>query len=236
MKERPILFSGPMVRAILEGRKTQTRRVVKCDLYDIERLATPGEWNDGRAHPKMIPYENWGEKRGCGLFVSTTGTIFAMPCPFGKPGDRLWVREAWETCAIYDSYSPSQIDSGAALLWIADNSKRINGPENWGKIRPSIFMPQWASRITLEITGIRVERLQDITEEDAIAEGVGHGFQMNAGWPDYQHINKSGICELTQDTAWASFSTLWDSIKGKKHPWASNPWVWVINFKDVRRD
>jgi len=95
---------------------------------------------------------------------------------------------------------------------------------------PSIHMFRWASRITLEVVSVRVERLQEISEEDAKAEGVGHGFQLNGGWPDYQHI-KGGVCELTQDTARMSFATLWDSINGKKHPWESNPWVWVVEFR-----
>lgn len=221
MKNRPILFSGPMVRAILGGRKTQTRRVVKCDLYDIERLAEPSEWNAGRANPNMIPYENWGRKQGCGLFVSTDGTIFAMPCHYGAPGDRLWVRETWKTCAVYDSYAPSQIDSGAALLWLADNSKRINGPEDWGKVRPSIYMTKWASRIVLEITEIRVEPLQDISRADAKAEGF---------WPS-EYNGLESFDGIPYGNANLAFKACWEKINGKKHPWSSNPLVWVVEFK-----
>lgn len=90
-------------------------------------------------------------------------------------------------------------------------------------------MPRSSSRIILKVTGVRVERLQEITEEDAIAEGVGHGFRMNAGWPDYQHIQPNGICELTQDTASMSFASLWESIHGPG-AWERDPWLWVIQF------
>jgi hypothetical protein len=161
MQEKPILFSGPMIRAILDGTKTQSRRVIKPQ-PDVDcRLSRLG---DTDLWTYTLCDREWR-------------------CPYGIPGD----------ISVYR-------------------------------------MPRWASRINLEITDARVERLNDITEEDCIAEGVGHGFQMNAGYPDYQHI-KNGACELTQDTAYASFWSLWDSINGKKHPWSSNPWVWVVVFK-----
>jgi hypothetical protein len=148
MKERPILFSAPMVRAILDGRKTQTRRVIK------EKLM-----------------------RGEGAHVNN--------CQYGKPGDRLWVRETF----CYHDYL-------ARYLYKADGVTGV-------KWKPSIFMPRIASRIMLEITGIRVERLQDISEEDAIAEG----------WP--------------KSSDW--YRSLWESINGQGS-WVLNPWVWVIEF------
>ena len=125
-------------------------------------------------------------------------------CPYGILGDRLWVREIW--ARVKD-----RGDNGLGIVYRATTERKIR------KWKPSIFMPYHCRRINLEITNIRVERVQDISEEDAIAEGIGHGFQMNAGWPDYRHI-RNGICDLTQDTARMSFATLWDSINAKPKP------------------
>lgn len=208
MKERPIIFNAPMVRAILDGRKTQARRVVKCKVYDIERLAHPQEWNAGRADDRMVPYEEWGQKRGCGLFESTTGTIFAMPCPYGKPGDRLWVRE---TIWLYP-------DRKEIAGYVADCGNKFEG---YARKVPSIFMPRWASRIILEITEIRVERLQDITHQDAWREGIN--LPAYAPVLDTKYPSPTDKCK-----------ELWDSINAKKHPWSSNPWVWVISFKRIQ--
>jgi len=181
-----------MVRAILDGRKTQTRRVVKPDLQradDIEPHASyAGEWT---------PWID-GERRS------------TIECPYGVPGDRLYVKEAWRTCAAYDSFAPSQIDSGAAVKWLSDDDKRLNGPEEWGRYRHARFMPRWASRITLEITDVRVERLQEIGEEDAIAEGVAF-----TPWAEFPPIE--------------AFKMLWNAIT--HHPWNANPWVWAISFR-----
>jgi hypothetical protein len=183
--ERPILFTTPMVQSILDGRKTQTRRVMKIQ-------------PDGRGtRCTNVYFEDWHGRE--------------LKCPYGKIGDVLWVRETW-----------SKTDSGH-IIYRATN-KGFN--PIW---KPSIFMPKEACRIRLEITNIRVERLQDISEEDAIAEGIGAGFQMNAGWPDYQHI-KNGVCSLTQDTAEMSYASLWESINGNGS-WSKNPWVWVIEFR-----
>ena len=146
-KERPIIFSGPMIRAILEGRKTQTRRIVKPNCLS-----------------KLSPY--------------------------GRTGDRLWVRETW-------GHNPE----GPGYVYRSDGDfdMKFHG-DRW---RPSIHMPRWASRITLEVTGVRVERLQDINEEDALAEGVEHAFR-----------------------------SLWESINGPGS-WDANPWVWVVEFRRV---
>lgn len=181
MSERPILFSGPMVKAILEGRKTMTRRVVKPQPIDVVK-------NKGLEN-------SWCAVRLNGAFPAV--------CPYGQVGDRLWVRETWYV-ENNDDYYPYYKASE-------------EHPEIFPKWRPSIFMPRWASRITLEITGVRVEKLQEITEEDAMKEGVN--WQDTAG--------------LARFTAKKLFMTLWDSINGKKYPWASNPWVWVIAFKKL---
>lgn len=164
MKERPILFSGPMVRAILDGRKTQTRRVVK---------------------PRQGMLDDW------------TG----LPCPYGKPGDRLWVRE---TCYFEQPH-------GEVIYRADPGSEKALDPEFTGlRWRPSIHMPRWASRITLEIVNVRVERLQDIRVDDARAEGV------TAKWPVH------------------GFRNLWQSINGFGS-WDANPWVWVVEFRNMER-
>ena len=167
MKERPIIFKGEMVKAILDGRKTQTRRVVK----NVEDLT--------------VFFRD--DKFGC-----------PFKCPYGKPGDRLWVRETW---------ADVNTSEGPAICYRADGDVQII----W---RSSIYMPRWASRITLKILDIRVERLQDISEKDAIAEGIQPS--------DYAKPK-------------AAFMRLWDSINAKKpgKSWKDNPWVWVIEFSRV---
>lgn len=189
MKERPILFSGPMVRAILEGRKTQTRRIVR-----------------GAAL-------RWLEDDGfTPEFVSDPDNRL---CPHGKPGDRLWVRETWaimsksRQSAWKGEAIPKHLMEGVELVYRADEDY---GP---GIYRPSIHMPRWASRIDLEITDIRVERLQDITEEDAMAEGA---YKSPA----------AGNYRM-------GFGEIWESINGSGS-WTKNPWVWVIEFKRVGDD
>lgn len=196
MKERPILFSGPMVRAILEGRKTMTRKVVKLPLSPNHL----GQWE-----PTTIGGTGITDSRG--YVVPEMGVIWhtrtgqVIGCPYGQPGDNLWVRETWADLRPYNgiAYRADVSKTGIITKW-----------------KPSIFMPRWASRITLEITGVRVERVQEIGYEDILREGI----RMNN-----PHIIYSGYQE--------SFKQLWDSINGKKYPWVSNPWVWVISFKRI---
>jgi hypothetical protein len=211
MKECPILFSAPMVRALLAGTKTQTRRVIKDDLDDEERLHV------GMYCPTVIDrhgYEQPGEE----VFGAwTTDGDWAMKCPYGKPGDLLWVREAWHAPVNFDGVPPPiQYEA------IGDGSDET-GIE-WGKGRPSIFMLRWASRILLEVTDVRVQRLQDISEEDAIAEGIGlnHGA---AG------VKLTGGDQLP--VAIAMYRDLWESINGADS-WAANPWVWAVSFKRIK--
>lgn len=194
MTERPILFSAPMVRAILDGTKTQTRRVVKpAHKAWIEMPVTHqlGEW----------------DKR---------------PLPYGKTGDRLWVRETWAAPHSEDARPPRAIQCDQMRIHYAASEDR--GGLLW---RPSIHMPRWASRITLEVTGVRVERLQDISEADAIAEGI-EPTMPNPGhwnWRDY-------LIEGGQTHAVLSYKTLWESINGPGS-WDLNPLVWVVEFKRV---
>lgn len=182
-KERPILFDGDMVRAILEGRKTQTRRIVKA-------------WKDD----------------GLPSFVS--GAMEAY-CPHGEQGDRLWVRETWAVRPLHDDLPPRDIPPGEKVYYTATPEL---GLLNCEKRRPSIHMPRWASRITLEVKDVRVERLQDINEEDAKAEGVWHKSEDLENGMTYNYRTL--------------FAELWESIYGKGS-WYKNPWVWVIEFEQI---
>jgi hypothetical protein len=202
---KPILFSPPMVRAIQDGRKTQTRRVFK-EAKPSWRLMTPEEWK--------APTPNRPAIGGCPqakdgypamFWTGTTGMSY--PCPYGKPGDKLWVRESWAALKNWDMYKPREIVEGSEIYYQVDPPTHSAG--KLGKWRSSRFMPRWASRITLEITDIRVERVQDISEADALAEGV-----------------------TSQVKHSAAFADLWDSLNAKRgYGWEANPWVWVITFK-----
>lgn len=221
MTERPILFSGSMVRAILAGEKTQTRRLVK---YHDGGLAYPREdchWrvaSDGLWHP-CVDFLGRGISDPIGEGIA---------CKFGAPGDRLWVRETWAPVDFLDRgyvlYDPIAIGYRADHAAISHEFGNVHSLDvtNWGwdKVnwRPSIFMPRWASRIMLEVVDVRVERLQDITEEDAEAEGVTAAPFCKAG-------RSAGLEHIE------SFELLWDSINGERAPWASNPWVWRVEFE-----
>jgi len=244
-KERPIIFSAEMVRAILEGRKTQTRRPIKPQ------------------PPNAKDQQVWPNKDGGWSYWINDSVWQDIKCPYGRRGDRLWVRETWRVSSESNYYP-----IGKKRLWIeykagvkigfrqcidtfsvSDNeiSKRAWGKYKAGTWRPPFHMPRWASRITLEITEVRVERAQDITEKDAIAEGA---FEINDN--------------LKQDAARAAlaankttvgpidyFRELWDSIYTKmKHQesdmgrfsvdstrclWDQNPWVWVICFSMLEK-
>ena len=211
VKERPILFSAPMVRAILDGRKTQTRRIVKPQPPGSCRYEING--NQDKAY---CVFDDAGLPGGIGFCPPTARSKdHLLPCPYGKPGDRLWVRETWQQVTQdVATVKPIDVlrDCKQGVCYAADGERC---PITYGQVklrwRPSIFMRRWASRITLEITGVRVERLQDISEEDAIAEGV-----QCAGVPS----------SLTNRGA---FAKLWESINGPDS-WAANPWVWVVEF------
>ncbi|NBK32428.1 hypothetical protein [Pseudomonas aeruginosa] len=221
MKERPILFTGPMVRAIIEGRKTVTRRVMKYQPHE-DASVTVGNYNvtvvdrHGEQQPGPEAFGAWWSdgERGC-------------ICPHGEPGDRLWVREAWAADAQVDAIAPSDLSQGEPIWYPADLSVRQTGCSmiSKGRVRPSIHMPRWASRILLEITAVRVERLQDISEEQALAEGV-RGEQCDHARQACADIGCWG------DTAKGAFGFLWESLNGEGS-WAANPLVWVVEFKRV---
>lgn len=202
---KPIIFNTEMVRAILEGRKTQTRRIVKVQPDGVTKNGEPYIFN-GNNHP----------------VVSFRG-IDEIKCPYGKAGHQLWVRETWREDAIQYEHAKTQIS------YKADSQLLINGKPLNFKWKPSIHMPKWASRITLEITDIRVERVQEITEDDSKAEGIIDGGCGNCGNSSFP--NPCG-CSNPEPLYQDAFIYLWNSINEKRgYGWDKNPWVWVVSFK-----
>ncbi|AWL29364.1 hypothetical protein DJ533_12680 [Acinetobacter defluvii] len=221
MKERPILFSAPMVTAILESRKTQTRRVINPQ-------------PEGKTLQSNLDGK-WLSKKFNGLLLPKIEDL-PIHCPYGKIGDHLWVRETWSTVNLYGeialaykadcevtrvvenesfqdedgliNYDDPRLEKYSFAAWADDLLEGKEG--NW---KPSIHMPRWASRILLEITNIRVERLQDISESDCLKEGVGS--------------------PILRDCKKPKFMQLWEAINGADS-WAANPWVWVVEFKVVK--
>lgn len=208
MADRPILFSAPMIRAILEGRKSQTRRIITH------------EWRHG-----FVSRRRFDRASGNGDFVchsdvysETEGRpVWFYSWANGRwldvafcPGDRLWVRENFRALTHYDHLPPREIPPGSDLQYQASE-----GISPWvSKLRPAMFMPRWASRITLIVEAVRVERLQEISEADALAEGV----TLEENDPP--------------DTARAAFYRLWESINGPG-AWDTNPWVTAITFRPI---
>jgi hypothetical protein len=225
VSERPILFSGRMVRAILAGRKTQTRRVVNPQPPKDAALVRLHPVDD--TVPELAGKVTW--------FIPEAGDLWpcnredAIACRYGQPGDRLWVREAFRLRADQDSKPPSQDWWKSGAWYEADGtSAQPSGCAGGaGKLRPSIHMPRWASRITLDVTGVRIERLQDITPEDAKAEGV----DVQECACDVCRMT-STICTADQGVYIETFRELWDSVNGKREgcSWGDNPWLWVVEF------
>lgn len=197
MKERPILFSAAEVRALLAGRKTQTRRAVKwpswLDPADIECLHVPALNSDQRI----------------GLF-SDGKPSKSFGCPYGQPGDTLWVRETW-------AHDLAELEAVYRATWECRRDYPgvpcEHGPDRW---RSPMHMPRWASRISLRVTSIRVERLQEIGKTDAIEEG----------WPKQEDPEN-----FTRPLDW--YREYWESVNGAGS-WAANPWVWVLDFEVIR--
>ncbi|MBZ6397243.1 MULTISPECIES: hypothetical protein [Pantoea] len=231
MRERPIIFNADMVRAVLDGRKTQTRRIM-------------------REQPEVIPKEDEFDQPGFWIPFNAGKTMVRnedmyIACPFGLKGDRLWVRETWSVVShafdddgLMIDYAPDRpakavhekpfgrgYYSGHAIYaadggftW-GDDDGCVDGRSCW---KPSIHMPRWASRITLEITGVRVERLNSMTESDALAEGCNGGHDSIPGY-------------MYSATPHEHFHHVWQSIYGADS-WQANPWVWVIEFTRVEGD
>ena len=237
-QEREVLFSGPMVRAILDGTKTQTRRVMKPQPDDATDL---GLWA-------------WSPRKGVSGYNQRTAYL---GCPYGVPGDRLWVRETW---------ADVNTESGPALMYRADSEVRNwrdfstkFGPDYgagpsmdydsyagdytmwWSDLhagapghrwRPSIHMPRWASRLTLEVAGVRVERVQNISEADARAEGCECASAL--AWDSAVGASDPYAAAVANGHR-AAFRKLWDSLNGRKEgsSWKDNPWVWVVECRKV---
>lgn len=221
IKERPILFSAPMVRAILEGQKTVTRRPVKATKAHADGFM-------------MLDHGNgWWPYNAFGDFTSDhEGMEYPIACPYGKPGDRLWVRESLGYDCEYGHYFAAGGRQGETvyLCSLFDNEEAQTGPSYDGLLPersvPSIHLHRRYSRILLEIIDVRIERLQDITEEQAKAEGV-RLYTDHAELGDWWHVD--GIETYSADPR-KSFELLWSSVGGD---WQANPWVWAVEFKRV---
>lgn len=225
MKERPILFNDSMVRAILDGQKTQTRRIVKPQ-------PTPGQGMVNAAycgHPHL-----WLRNGPC----RSDDPTYEWKCPYGKPGDRLWVRETWKPRIVHSCFDMA---CDCETVWVdypaGGEGKRFYGEEiaeEWsmpqaaikGRPVPSLHMPRWASRILMEIASVRVERLNDICEDDAVAEGVDGSMCAAA-------VTTAPTRHRCLPSEIHGFSALWERINGHGS-WATNPWVWVIDFRRIK--
>lgn len=216
MKERPIIFIAPMVRALLDGRKTMTRRIVKPQPVLERDLLEPDNPNaflfavkTDVGTTQMLGRKNFTERF----------------CPH-QPSDRMWVKETFNTCGGKPFYRASG---------------EMHADWKW---KPSIFMPRWASRITLELTSVRVERVQDITETDAKSEGLvswKSGYPRSTGCPPAGYITLWSTAELKgwtpagRESPVQAYRSLWDSLNAKRgFRWETNPWVWAISFKVIK--
>jgi hypothetical protein len=214
MKARPILFSAPMVRAILAGTKTQTRRVLS-----------------GFFPPNAPEYDS---ESGRLEWLNGDEVVVGMSCPYGQPGDRLWVREAFRPIYPqdpgYNGGQPIAYDYRATYTQGDRLGDALGIKRRW---KPSIHMPREASRITLEITGVRVERLQGISNFDAIEEGVDRigGPTSCTPWKNYG-LEAGAPHAMNCASPVTSYATLWTSINGRES-WDANPFVWVVEFKRV---
>lgn len=246
MKERPITFSGPEVHAILDGRKTQTRRFLNTanwrpcgvipGLPREHRFDDVLEW----AHEPDVGVSMGQPGRWCGRIGSSTWT-YSEPCPYGVPGDRLWVRETWVTRPLGGDPGNPRYGAPGSGVHIDYKATAPGGGNHdrpdWGDLgaherwRPSIHMPRWASRLLLEVTEVRVQRLQDISEEDAIAEGVRSVPLQEDARGCWWTTDVAAGPDLHGRTPADAYARLWDTINGKRAPWSSNPWVWAVSFR-----
>jgi len=210
---RQILFTGAMVRALIDGTKTQTRRLIKRPTDHFHASCVTPKWQDDRFW--------WFDDRG--------QLWRELRCPYGVPGDLLWVRETWAVSSIYDGVRPRDVPR-CGVRYAATNERRGI------KDRPNIFMPRWASRLTLRLTGIRAQRLQDIGEADALAEGIEHAIRPFGDWKlidghwdaSLKALQTGEQCEPPPRIKYAH---LWNTINAAAGiRWADNPWVWALTF------
>lgn len=215
MKERPILFSGAMVRALLAGTKSQTRRIVKQQPERNDKGTLM--WGTGR----RTGMQSFGVD---GLDVPPG--VFAR-CPYGQAGDRLWVRETW----AYGIHALSSRNAEREGPWVYGADSAAKQGRLCDRWRPSIHMRREASRITLEVTGVRVERLQGISEADCWAEGIEevmHDFE------DASQVDMAKRLGCSIEDAKPLYAQLWEQINGTGS-WAANPWVWVVEFRRLHQ-
>ena len=219
MKERPILFNAAVVRALLDGSKTQTRRVLKQAKGLSLSVDIPDETTG-------VAELSWLYGDGPGYDVHEE--IKREACPYGQPGDRLWVRESFMPIPLEAAPVPGQ--TPWSIAYAAGGQTELLAPSsynptlyNYERWTPSIHMPRWASRITLQVTGVRVERLQDISMDDARAEGAPPSH------PSIDRVSREfGYPDFTR--SW--YGQLWEEINGAGS-WDLNPWVWVVEFKAI---
>jgi len=219
MKLIPILFSTPMVQAILTGRKTMTRRIMKPQIEECKHhLYAEAEWKSKPTQWSIT--DEFAYCANCGNGTSPKFDYKGIKCPYGKVGDVLWVRESYANAGSHFVYK----DAGWKY-WLDEEDREMKyDPIKW---KPSIHMPYSACRIWLKITEIKIERLHDITEEDAIAEGISLNPSLSeivGGFTtdNIMHFYKATDC----------FKSLWDLINGEES-WNLNPWVWVIEFEKI---
>lgn len=229
MKERPILFNDEMVRALLDGRKTQTRRLLKPQpgTTPDDYPGAPGHWWPCNDVGSMVHVERELQNQAGG-WEGFAGTV----CPYGQPGDRLWVREACRAEELGtgldgvryvadEDFVPIKDCQQAAEAWLRLHNYRSKKYQHGSaNTVPSIHMPRWACRLLLEITAVRVERLQDISEADSSAEGCDNS--------ETEAAQECGWCEKPR----RAFRRVWERISGPES-WNANPWVWVVEFKRI---
>lgn len=208
---RPIIFSTPMSQALLDGTKTQTRRVIKPQPNEVFGSGVSMQF------PEFFSVHAGVAKRTNHQWIR---------CPYGRPGDFLWVRETWSSVFRKTRHS------NGCLYRTEDNGRDINPGSMKGRWRPSIFMPRWASRTTLRITEIRPELLNSISAEDALAEGIRSSKEIVPRLTEYFYIDDPDVGWYTAKSAYVA---LWDKINGEGS-WDNNPWVWVVVFEVIKKN
>jgi hypothetical protein len=226
MAEKSISFKGPMVRAILSGSKTVTRRVLKPQpSHLVAQLKLVG--TSRKTGAEVFEMLTRSGMHVSGLPDGPGCVTPLLEAPYAV-GDHLWVREAWRTEWEHDAIRPVGLKPGVAGIRFEEEGAADRSI--WGRYRPPMFMPRWASRITLEVTGVKVERLCDISEEEAKAEGVF----FYADQPEFPWTAYDG-CSVSYRRASEAFQFLWDSINGEREgaSWEANPWVAAISFRSI---
>lgn len=231
MKTRPILMHKRSIENLLAGRKTQTRRIVKVrDLLQVRR--------GDAEHYRGVSADGCVEH--CLNDVGMTG-LLAL-CPFGQPGDLLWVRESWRTYEALDKTAPRSLIAGTGLVYEAGgrNFRHEHDLDGMGnKVRPGMFMPRWASRLTLRLTDVRLERVQATSREDIVAEGVavpvhdGHAvIELTGKSPPAKFLTKDQLGDVGALLR-AHWASLWENTNGVG-AWERNAWCWALTFEVLR--